>query len=47
MAMAFAPLTILGEQLEIENAEVVNKSYPGFWRDLNALDFDFIPSEEE
>ena len=37
MAMAFAPLAILGTQVEIEKAEVVNKSYPGFWRDLSAL----------
>ncbi len=33
MAMSFAPLGLLGP-VEIENPEVVNKSYPGFWDDL-------------
>jgi 3-phosphoshikimate 1-carboxyvinyltransferase len=33
MAMSFAPLGLLGP-IEIENPEVVNKSYPGFWEDL-------------
>jgi len=32
MAMAFAPLSVL-TAIEIENAEVVKKSYPGFWED--------------
>lgn len=39
MAMAFAPLALLGE-LSIENPEVVEKSYPHFWEDLKALHFD-------
>ena len=38
MAMAFAPLALLGE-LSIENPEVVEKSYPHFWEDLKALSF--------
>lgn len=33
MAMAFAPLA-LKVPIEIENAEVVSKSYPDFWEDL-------------
>lgn len=33
MAMAFAPL-VLKTSLSIENAEVVSKSYPNFWKDL-------------
>lgn len=39
MAMAFAPLAIK-TPLSIENAEVVSKSYPDFWRDLTSLGFD-------
>jgi 3-phosphoshikimate 1-carboxyvinyltransferase len=39
MAMAFAPLALLGE-LSIENPEVVEKSYPHFWEDLKALGFE-------
>jgi 3-phosphoshikimate 1-carboxyvinyltransferase len=31
MAMAFAPLVAVIEEVEIENYEVVVKSYPGFW----------------
>ena len=38
MAMAFAPLG-LRTSLQIENAEVVSKSYPDFWEDLKALGF--------
>lgn len=36
MAMAFAPLA-LKTALIIEDAEVVNKSYPNFWNDFNKL----------
>lgn len=38
MAMAFAPLAMLGD-LKIENPEVVNKSYPSFWKDLEKVGF--------
>ncbi|MGB5500608.1 MAG: 3-phosphoshikimate 1-carboxyvinyltransferase [Maribacter sp.] len=38
MAMAFGPLAIK-TTLIINDAEVVSKSYPDFWRDLNALGF--------
>ena len=40
MAMAFAPLA-LKTDLIIENAEVVSKSFPDYWRDLEALGFRF------
>ena len=39
MAMAFAPLG-LKVPININNAEVVSKSYPGFWDDLRKVDFD-------
>ena len=38
MAMAFAPLAIK-ISLSIKKAEVVSKSYPDFWKDLNNLNF--------
>jgi len=38
MAMAFAPLA-LKVTLSINHAEVVSKSYPDFWSDLESLDF--------
>jgi 3-phosphoshikimate 1-carboxyvinyltransferase len=38
MAMAFAPLA-LKIPLSVKKAEVVSKSYPGFWEDLNSLNF--------
>ena len=39
MAMAFAPLAMLGK-IEVEEAKVVEKSYPLFWEDLGTLGFD-------
>ena len=36
MAMAFAPLA-LRTQLFINEAEVVSKSYPDFWKDMEKL----------
>ena len=38
MAMAFAPLAIK-TAISINDAEVVSKSYPDFWNDLKALQF--------
>ncbi|MGY5846563.1 3-phosphoshikimate 1-carboxyvinyltransferase [Salegentibacter sp. HM20] len=38
MAMAFAPMG-LKLPVEIEDAEVVSKSYPDFWKDLKQLGF--------
>lgn len=34
IAMAFAPLKLLFPQLEIENPEVVDKSFPEFWEEF-------------
>ena len=34
MAMAFAPLVAVIEEVEIENPEVVVKSYPEFWEEF-------------
>ncbi|PKA99172.1 3-phosphoshikimate 1-carboxyvinyltransferase [Flavobacteriaceae bacterium MAR_2009_75] len=39
MAMAFAPLALKTELL-INDAEVVSKSYPDFWKDLKHLQFE-------
>jgi 3-phosphoshikimate 1-carboxyvinyltransferase len=39
MAMAFAPLG-LKIPFKIEDAEVVSKSYPGFWEDFEKLNFE-------
>jgi 3-phosphoshikimate 1-carboxyvinyltransferase len=40
MAMAFAPLALLIPELEIEDAQVVEKSYPAFWDDLEKVGFE-------
>jgi 3-phosphoshikimate 1-carboxyvinyltransferase len=40
MAMAFAPLALLGE-LTIEAPDVVDKSYPDYWSDLQKAGFQF------
>lgn len=39
MAMAFAPLALLINEVEIEDPSVVNKSYPHFWDDLKKAGF--------
>lgn len=41
MAMSLAPLALLGEIL-IEDPEVVKKSYPSFWKDLDQNGFKVI-----
>ena len=40
MAMAFAPLALVIPQVEIEDAKVVEKSYPDFWNDFEKAGFD-------
>lgn len=40
MALAFAPMALVGYQLEIDDPEVVTKSYPGFWDDLQKVGFE-------
>lgn len=37
MAMSFAPLSLVINDLMINNAEVVSKSYPMFWQHLNDI----------
>jgi 3-phosphoshikimate 1-carboxyvinyltransferase len=44
MAMAFAPLSMVLENITIENPDVVEKSYPHFWKDLKQVGFEAIPS---
>jgi 3-phosphoshikimate 1-carboxyvinyltransferase len=39
MAMAFAPLSMLIKEVEIEDYQVVEKSYPDYWKDLAKAGF--------
>ena len=39
MAMAIAPMVLAHESLGFENPAVVGKSYPNFWKDLEAIGF--------
>jgi len=39
MAMAFAPSSIMMEGIRINHPEVVSKSYPAFWNDLESVGF--------
>ena len=41
MAMAFAPLALKTSMI-IEDANVVSKSYPDFWKDLESIGIDVI-----
>lgn len=39
MAMAFAPLALIFDKVDIENPEVVEKSFPDFWNQLKHIGF--------
>ncbi|WP_316794649.1 3-phosphoshikimate 1-carboxyvinyltransferase [Pedobacter frigoris] len=39
MAMAFAPLSLMIKEVELEDMNVVEKSYPDFWKDLEKAGF--------
>ncbi len=39
ITVSFATLTAAGYKVQIDHPEVVNKSYPGFWKDLTKLGF--------
>lgn len=41
MAMAFAPLALVIGEVQIEDPDVVKKSYPNFWNDLDLV-FDVV-----
>ena len=43
MAMSFAPLCLSYGELQINNIEVVKKSYPNFWIDLKKAGFKIFP----
>jgi 3-phosphoshikimate 1-carboxyvinyltransferase len=45
MAMAFAPIALMGIPVIIENADVVRKSYPAFWTDLKVVGFTLTECE--
>ena len=45
MAMAFAPVAMVLGSITINDAEVVSKSYPRFWHDLEAAGFEIVKSE--
>jgi 3-phosphoshikimate 1-carboxyvinyltransferase len=42
MAMAFSTAALRHPGMIIENPGVVNKSYPGFWKDLETAGFDIV-----
>jgi len=42
MAMAFAPLALKIREVEIEEKDVVEKSYPYFWNDLQKAGFSYL-----
>ncbi len=46
MAMAFAPLACLNP-IVIKNPEVVSKSYPGFWKDIDLIGIKTIKTKEK
>ena len=46
IAMSFAPLCLAYGEIEIQNIEVVSKSYPNFWDDLKKGGFIISPSTD-
>ena len=47
MAMAFAPACLKTGKISIHNPEVVSKSYPNFWNDLEKAGFAVVRQETE
>lgn len=45
MALAFAPMALVGYQIRIDDPMVVTKSYPGFWEDLKNIGFEISKIE--
>ena len=45
MALAFAPYALKSGSIIINNPQVVTKSYPHFWKDLEAAGFEVISEE--
>ena len=43
MAMSFAPLSLRFGKLIIEDVDVVKKSYPTFWEELEKVGFTIFP----
>src|SRR5690606_26109467 len=39
MAMAFAPLALFIDEVEVEEEKVVEKSYPHYWEDVKKIGF--------
>ena len=46
MAMSFAPLSLKYGEITIKNSDVVKKSYPNFWKDLNYAGFKIVPATD-
>jgi 3-phosphoshikimate 1-carboxyvinyltransferase len=44
MAMAFAPVALVLGSICINNPDVVSKSYPRFWQDLQKAGFEVVES---
>lgn len=44
MAMSFSPAAIPYKSIKINDPQVVNKSYPNFWEDLEKAGFSIIPN---
>lgn len=42
IAMSVAPFALVCDEVEIENPDVVGKSYPMYWKDLQRAGFDII-----
>ncbi len=47
MAMSLAPIALYIPGIIIRDAEVVTKSYPGFWQDLSSAGFSILEANEE
>jgi 3-phosphoshikimate 1-carboxyvinyltransferase len=45
MAMAFAPVSVFLPGIVIKDVDVVSKSYPNFWKDLESAGFTLVDAE--
>lgn len=46
IAMAFAPAALVFDEIYIDNPQVVNKSYPNYWNDLQEAGFVIEPVDD-
>lgn len=45
MALAFAPMCLTGNEIQVQDPMVVTKSYPGYWEDLKKMGIEILEQD--